>query len=126
LRPLFEYRLVFAIATSHYNEKHSNKTLNVWTTTYVKSKTIHVFLARYERFRKKVESALHYVGVTLTVKIRSLSGAKHTTQPFFSNDLKKKLIVKTLPFYFCYFIHSDLKLGVFTNYSLLFLHLGPI
>jgi len=54
-------------------KKYTNKSLNVLTTIHVKIKAIHVFLARYERFRKKVESARHYVEVTLTVTNKYIS-----------------------------------------------------
>jgi len=66
LRQLFEYRFVFADEAINKNKKHSPKTLNVSTKIYVKIKTMHAFWAQNERLRKKVESALHYVGVTLT------------------------------------------------------------
>jgi len=34
---------------------------------------MHAFLAQNERFRKKVESALHYVGVTLNARVMRFS-----------------------------------------------------
>jgi len=59
-----------------------SKKVNVSNKINVKIKTMYAFLAPNERIRKKVESALHYVGVKLKSFVHAKSHISKTKVKF--------------------------------------------